>query len=73
MGAAVGCGSPLQGECLEGFDFLGLHHIKTHYTDRQYLETRKLRLCFSVFLYGSVAKRLMQHLHTVPIVSLSLT
>ena len=26
MGAAVGCGSPLQGECLVGFDFLGLHH-----------------------------------------------
>jgi hypothetical protein len=27
MGAVVGYGSPLQGECLEGFDFLGLHHI----------------------------------------------
>lgn len=25
MGAAVGCGSALQVECLEGFDFLGLH------------------------------------------------
>jgi hypothetical protein len=25
MGAAAGCGSPLQGECLEGFDTLGLH------------------------------------------------
>lgn len=26
MGAVVGYGSPLQGGCLEGFDFLGLHH-----------------------------------------------
>lgn len=27
MGAVVGYGDPLQGSCLEGFDFLGLHHI----------------------------------------------
>jgi hypothetical protein len=27
LGAVVGYGSPLQGGCLEGFDFLGLHQI----------------------------------------------
>ena len=26
LGTVVGYGSPLQGGCLEGFDFLGLHH-----------------------------------------------
>ena len=30
MGAVVGYGGSLQESCLEGFDFLGLHHIKTH-------------------------------------------
>jgi len=29
LGTVVGYGSPLQGGCLEGFDFLGLHQI-TH-------------------------------------------
>ena len=27
LGTVVGYGSPLQGGCLEGFDFLGLHQI----------------------------------------------
>ena len=27
MGAVVGYGHPLQGCCLEGFDFLGLHQV----------------------------------------------
>jgi len=27
LGAVVGYGYPLQGCCLEGFDFLGLHQI----------------------------------------------
>ena len=27
MGAVVGYGLPLQGRCLEGFDFLGLHQF----------------------------------------------
>jgi len=27
LGAVVGYGLPLQGRCLEGFDFLGLHQI----------------------------------------------
>ena len=38
MGAAVGCGSALQVECLEGFDFLGLHHIKINtYLHNRYI------------------------------------
>ena len=29
LGAAVGCGVPLQGSCLEGFDSLGFHQISS--------------------------------------------
>jgi hypothetical protein len=29
LGTVVGYGSPLQGGCLEGFDFLGLHQLWT--------------------------------------------
>jgi hypothetical protein len=32
LGTVVGYGSPLQGGCLEGFDFLGLHQITSHST-----------------------------------------
>ena len=57
MGAAVGCGSPLQGECLEGFDFLGLHHIKTHYCNRFALLSVNVLVCFYMVKRSTGCKR----------------
>ncbi len=44
MGAAVGCGFPLQGSCLVGFDFLGLHQIRGINFDGEVLPLKQREL-----------------------------
>lgn len=55
LGTVVGYGSPLQGGCLEGFDFLGLHQIYTAFDFRwghqPFKLTRRDRYPYAVPVY----------------------
>ena len=39
----MGYGDPLQGSCLQGFDFLGLHQIKTPFAKAMPDEFKNIR------------------------------
>ena len=48
LGAVVGYGLPLQGRCLEGFDFLGLHQFSGVNFDDEVLPLKQRELSLNL-------------------------